>query len=82
MLGYALTLGDFAGWAAASAVWAVRLTAEERAALAWAALKSLEPEQAEAVAETVFGVQPDPLRSDAFTAAVAEYRRHRRTVAA
>ncbi|MGR3292308.1 MAG: hypothetical protein ACU0C9_14130 [Paracoccaceae bacterium] len=55
MLGFALTLGNYETWSATAAVWAVRLTAEERAALAWAGLKSLTHEQAAMVAETALG---------------------------
>ena len=42
LLGYALTAGDFDTWEAASAVWQARLTAKERAALAYMALRSLD----------------------------------------
>ena len=42
MLGYALTDPDT--WAAAGAVWAVRLTTNELASLAYTALRALEPE--------------------------------------
>ncbi|WP_414898813.1 hypothetical protein [Rhodovulum sp. YEN HP10] len=61
MLAAALTLEDFDAWAAASAVWAARLTGRERAALAWAALRSLDEDQAEDVAETVIGGAGAPL---------------------
>lgn len=55
MLGYALVLDDFDGWDSASSVWAVRLSAEERAALAFAALRTLDPDQARDIAETALG---------------------------
>jgi len=46
-LAYALTDPDI--WAAAGAVWAVRLTTNELASVAYAALSALEPESREAV---------------------------------
>jgi len=49
-LGYALTLGDFDAWDGTSAVWAARLTLQERAALAFSALRSMEAEEAEMTA--------------------------------
>jgi hypothetical protein len=61
MLGYALTLGGFDGWEGASAVWQARLTDIERAALSWAALRSLDHADALAVAETVLGGAGAPL---------------------
>lgn len=61
MLGYALTLDSFDGWETASAIWQARLTATERAALAWAALRALDDDQAETVAETVLGGAGAPL---------------------
>ncbi|WP_155773883.1 hypothetical protein [Rhodovulum sp. MB263] len=61
MLAAALTLEDFDAWAAASAVWAARLTARERASLAYAALRSLEPEQAEMTAATVLRAAGAPM---------------------
>ncbi|NDK34665.1 hypothetical protein [Rhodovulum sulfidophilum] len=54
-------LEDFGGWAAASALWAARLTARERALLAYAALRSLEPEQAEMTAATVLRAAGAPM---------------------
>lgn len=54
MVGFALTLGDFEDWAAAALVLRARLNPKERAALAWAALRSLEDEEAEAVARHYF----------------------------
>lgn len=59
--GYALTLGGFDAWEAASAVWQARLTDTERAALAWAAMKSLDHADAMKVAETVLGGAGAPL---------------------
>ena len=47
LLGFALHLGDFDAWVKASAAWSIRLSNEERAAMAFAALKSLPPCQAE-----------------------------------
>lgn len=55
LLGYALVLGTYGGWEGASAVWQARLTEAERAALAWAALRSLDRDNAMLVAETVLG---------------------------
>ena len=63
MIGYTLTLGDADAWAGFTTVARARLTIEERAALAWAALRSLDtPEQSERVAESVlsFGDYPLP----------------------
>lgn len=59
---YALTLCDHASWKKASDFWRLRLPDEQRAALAWAALKSLEPDQARQVFETahVGAGYPDP----------------------
>jgi hypothetical protein len=53
MLGYALTAHDYETWESASAVWQARLTPEENAALAWAAMKALDADQGLMVAETV-----------------------------
>ncbi|TRD22085.1 hypothetical protein [Palleronia caenipelagi] len=50
MLGYCVALGDAAAWLGLSIVLAARLTARERAALAYAALTSMDPGQAEATA--------------------------------
>ena len=46
MLGYALTTGGHQVWMETAAVWAARLTSKERAALAFAALKSLSADHA------------------------------------
>ena len=62
MLGYTLTLGDADAWAGFAIVATARMTVEERAALAWAALRSLDtPEQAEMVAEAVLRFADYPL---------------------
>jgi hypothetical protein len=49
MLGYALTLNDPAIWGDTAAIFALRLSPPERAALAYTALRTLEPEAREAV---------------------------------
>ena len=51
MLGYTLTLGDEANWLEFAAVCCARLTEKERTALAYAALKSLDQDQAEVTAD-------------------------------
>ncbi|WP_397542054.1 hypothetical protein [Roseovarius salis] len=61
MIGYALTMNDFETWEAASAVWQARLTPEECAALAWAALRSLDLDHAREVANTVIQDAGAPL---------------------
>ena len=61
MLGYALTLQDYDAWEGASAVWQARLTETERAALAWAALRSLDEDHAREVAYTVIQGAGAPL---------------------
>lgn len=61
MLGYALTMHDYETWEAASAVWQARLTPEECAALAWAALRSLDRDHALAVTEAVLDGAGAPL---------------------
>lgn len=61
VLGYALTLADETAWEGASAVWQARLAPEECAALAWAALRSLDHDGALLVAETVLGGAGAPL---------------------
>ncbi len=55
LLGYALVLGTYEAWETASAIWQARLTETERAALAWAALRSLDHDDAVTVAETALG---------------------------
>ena len=53
---YALTLGATDAWCEVSAVWAVRLTTAERAALASAALKALDHDTANMTASAaLFG---------------------------
>lgn len=54
-LGYALTLHDGPAWAAFTAIAAATLQVDERAAMAGAALLSLEPEEAEGVARHCLG---------------------------
>ena len=62
MIGYTLTLGDADAWAGFVAVATARMTPEERAALAFPALRSLDtPEQAELVAEAVLKFADYPL---------------------
>ena len=61
VLGYALTDGTFETWEAASAIWQARLTPEENAALAWAALRALHEDHAREVANTVLGGAGSPL---------------------
>lgn len=54
MVGYALLLGEDAdNWHGLTVVLTARLTMRQRAAMAWAVLRSLSPEQVVAVAETV-----------------------------
>ena len=80
MLGYALTLGDLDGWDGLSAVLAARLDPKERAALAFAALKALDPETAQMTAEAALDkgagspLPPliDPVDEAAFWADVAD----------
>ena len=56
MIGYVLTLGDEADWWNLSAVLYARLTRKERTALAFAALMSLDEDDARTTAEfAVFG---------------------------
>jgi hypothetical protein len=61
MLGFALTLNDEASWEGASFVWQVRLTVAERSAIAAAALRSLDLDQAIEIADAVFGGAGAPL---------------------
>ncbi|MBI6630714.1 hypothetical protein [Pontibaca salina] len=60
VLGFCLTLGTEDAWYEFSALAAVRLTELERAALAFAALYSLEYEHAEMTAAAVIGSAGDP----------------------
>ncbi len=61
MLGYCLTLGTAEAWAGFSFVAAARLEATERAALGFAALGSLDADQARMTAAAVLGEAGDPL---------------------
>lgn len=61
MLGYCLTLGTADAWSDFSFVAAVRLSETERAALAFAALNSLDLDQAEATAVASIGCAGAPL---------------------
>ena len=61
VVGYALTLGSADAWANAVAIFAARLTEAERAGLAWAALRSLPPAEAEDVAKALFGGAGQPV---------------------
>lgn len=54
MLAYGLTLDTFQGWQAVANVWAVRLTAGERASILLAAMASLRPDQAAAILDHAF----------------------------
>lgn len=60
-LGYALTLGTFDAWAGFTAVAAARMSDTERASLAFAALNSLDLDQAEMVAAAVIRPIGTPL---------------------
>ena len=61
MLGYCLTLGTADAWSGFSDVAAVRLSAAERAALAFSTLNSLEPIHAESAAAASIGLAGAPL---------------------
>ena len=52
-VGYSLHLADADAWHGLTVVLTARLTQKERAAMAWAVLRSLTPDQVVAVAETV-----------------------------
>ncbi|WP_424989722.1 hypothetical protein [Fluviibacterium sp. S390] len=54
-LGYALTSGDADAWSDFTRIIDRRLTTQERAALAWASLRSLSPDIAEITVEAVLG---------------------------
>lgn len=58
---YALAADSFRNWMGVSAVWAARLSTQERAALAYAALKCLPPDQSRMVAESVFPGAGQPI---------------------
>ena len=53
MVGFTLWLNEPDAWAGLTVVLTARLTTEQRAALAWAALRSLSPENVEDVANAV-----------------------------
>lgn len=72
MIGYCLTLGTFDAWSGFSTAAAARLSETERAALAYASLKSLSPEHAELTAATVMGAADSPL--PAFLGGMGEAR--------
>ncbi|MDP2739055.1 MAG: hypothetical protein Q8O82_10255 [Pseudorhodobacter sp.] len=61
MLGYCLTLETPDAWNGFSLVASLRLTPNERAALAFAALNSLEPDEAEMTAAAAIGSAGAPL---------------------
>jgi len=61
MLGYCLTLGSPKAWADFSIVASARLTRIERASLAFAALNSLNGEQARMTAAAALGAAGEPL---------------------
>lgn len=60
-LGHCLTLGTVEAWFKFGFVAAARLSEAERAALAFAALRSLGPEQADAAAAAALGANGAPL---------------------
>ena len=72
MLGYCLTVGTVEAWSGFSLVAAARLSESERAALAYSALNSLEPEEAELTAAARIGSAGVPL--PAFLGAMDEAR--------
>ena len=77
-LGYALTLGDRQAWATFSLSAYRKLTAHERAALAYASLMSLDEGQAQMVAEAALETfRPDDPPTQAFVEAAADFRRAR-----
>jgi hypothetical protein len=61
MLGFCLTLGTTDGWAWFSQVATARMTAKERASLAFTTLKSLTRDEAELVASSALGTAGYPL---------------------
>lgn len=60
VLGHALTLNTFDGWNGVTLVWSARLPKPERVQLAWAALRSLDWQDAYATAEAVLGKSTPP----------------------
>ncbi len=67
-IGYCLLLDDGDAWFSLPPILAVRLSAPERAALAYTALKALNPEDAQNVACAAL----QPLRDEQQTTTVAE----------
>ncbi|WP_306043855.1 hypothetical protein [Mameliella sp. MMSF_3455] len=61
MLGYTLTLGTSDAWSGFSDVAAARLSNEERAALAFASLRSLHPDHAELTARAAIRAAGAPV---------------------
>jgi hypothetical protein len=61
VLGYALTLDTPEAWLAASLIWQARLTPQEAAAAAWAALRATDPDIALMVAQAALGGAGMPL---------------------
>ncbi|MEO1107227.1 MAG: hypothetical protein AAFX90_04820 [Pseudomonadota bacterium] len=62
VLGYCLTTGGFNSWSGFVIIAKARLTVMERAALAWAALRSLDTaDQAEIIADGVIGRADAPM---------------------
>ncbi len=61
MLGYCLMADTPSSWAAFSAVASVRLTASERAILAFSVLRSLHPADAETASAAALGASGEPL---------------------
>ncbi|WP_139211416.1 hypothetical protein [Marinovum algicola] len=61
LIGYCLTLGGSDAWSNFSDVAAARLTRQERVSLAFAALRSLTPSDAEATASAAIGVAGEPI---------------------
>lgn len=74
--GYPLTLGDEASFAGLSIVLIHRATARERAALAFACLRSLHPDHAAMTFDAARGEDFAPA-DDAMVEAAVEYRRAR-----
>ncbi|KAA8616265.1 hypothetical protein [Salipiger aestuarii] len=59
-LGYVLTLGTVEGWSDFCAIIAAHLSDHERAAIAFWALRSLDPEHADIVMREAFDLMDDP----------------------
>lgn len=63
-VGYSLLLSDENSWRGLAVILAAQITPEERAALSWASLRSLDaPEQVEMVAEAVLPHAGYPLQT-------------------